>query len=67
LLKDYWRVDVDRMEKEGEIYALLESKDILNIVPFGKENDVSDHISLIHMLRDEKWACWSRDIMLLRQ
>jgi len=27
-LKDYWRADVDGMEKEGEIYALLESKDV---------------------------------------
>jgi hypothetical protein len=24
-LQDYWRADVDGMEKEGEIYALLES------------------------------------------
>jgi hypothetical protein len=32
-LKDYWRADVDGMEKEGKIYALLESKDVPNIAP----------------------------------
>jgi hypothetical protein len=38
------------------------------IAPFGKGNDVRDHMSLTHTLRDEKWACWSRDMVLkLRQ
>jgi hypothetical protein len=32
-LKDYWREDG---VKEGEIYALLESKRVPNIPPFGK-------------------------------
>ena len=36
-LKDYWRADVDGMEKEGEIYALLESHRVPNIAPFGRE------------------------------
>jgi len=30
-LKDYWRADVDGMEKEGEIHAILESKGVPNI------------------------------------
>jgi hypothetical protein len=33
-LKDYWRANVDGMKKEGEIYALLESKGVPNIAPF---------------------------------
>ena len=66
-LKDYWRADVDGMEKEGEIYALLESKSIPNIAPFGKGNDVRDHTSLTHTLKAKKWACWSKDMVLLRQ
>jgi len=65
-LKDYWRADVDGMEKEGEIYALLESNRVPNIAPFGKGNDVRDHTTLTHTLRDEKWACWSRDMVVLR-
>jgi hypothetical protein len=55
-LKDYWRAIVDGMEKEGKIYALLESKGVPNIAPFGKGNDVRDHMSLTHTVRDEKWA-----------
>jgi hypothetical protein len=66
-LKDYWRADVDGMEKEGEIYALLEAKGVLNIVPFGKGNNVRHHTTLTHTLRNEKWACWLRAIVLLSQ
>jgi len=66
-LKDYWRVDVDGMEKEGEIYALLESNGVPNIAPFGKGNDVRDHTTLTLTLRNEKWACCSREMVLLRQ
>jgi hypothetical protein len=65
-LKDYWRADVDGMEKEGEIYALLESNRVPNIAPFGKGNDVRDHTTLTHTLRDKEWACWSRDMVVLR-
>jgi hypothetical protein len=66
-LKDYWRVDLDGMEKGGEIYALLESHRVPNIAPFGKGNDVRDHMSLTHTLRDEEWACRPRVMVLLRQ
>jgi hypothetical protein len=65
-LKDYWRADVDGMEKEGEIYTLLESNRVPNIAPFGKGNDVHDHVTITHTLRDEPWACWSRDMVYLR-
>ena len=34
---------MDGMEKEGQIYALLESKGVPNIAPFGKGNDVRNH------------------------
>ena len=65
-LKDYWRADVDGMKKEGEIYTRLESNNVPNIAPFGKGNDVRDHTTLMHTLRDEKWACRSREMVLLR-
>jgi len=65
-LKDYWRADVDGMKKEGEIYALLESNNVPNVAPFGNGNDVRDHTTLTHTFRDEKWACWSREMVLLR-
>ena len=66
-LKDYWRADVDGMKKEGEIYALLKSKGVPNIAPFGKGNDVRHHTTLTHTLRNEKWACRSRVMVLLSQ
>jgi hypothetical protein len=66
-LKDYWRADVVGMKKEGEIYALLESKGVPNIAPFGKGNDIRHHKTLTHTLRNEKWACWSRVMVLLSQ
>jgi hypothetical protein len=64
-LKDYWRAAVDGMEKEGDIYTLLESNRVPNIAPFGKGNDVRDHTTLTHALRDEEWACWSKDMVVL--
>jgi hypothetical protein len=66
-LKDYWKADVDGMTKEGEIYALLESKGVPNNAPFGKGNDVRHHTTLMHTLRNEKRACWSRDMVPLSQ
>ena len=65
-LKDYWRADVDGMEKEGEIYVLLESNHVPNIALFGKGNDVCNHMTLTHTLRNKLWACWSRDMVALR-
>ena len=66
-LKAYWRVDMDGMEKEGNIYTILESNHVPNIAPFGNGNNIHNHMSLMHTLRDEKWACWSRVMVLLRQ
>ena len=65
-LKDYWRAAVDETEKEGDIYALLESNRVPNIAPFGKGNDVRDRTTLTHTLSSEKWACWSRDMVVFR-
>jgi hypothetical protein len=30
-------------------------------------DDVGEHTTLTHTLRKEKWACWSKEMMLLRQ
>jgi len=59
-LKDDWRADVDGMEKEGDIYTLLESKCVPNIAPFGKGNDARNHMTLTNTLRNEEWACCLR-------
>jgi hypothetical protein len=65
-LKDYWRADVDGMEKEGEIYKLLKSNRVPNIAPFGTGNDIRDHTTLTNTLRKEDWACFSKEMVLLR-
>jgi hypothetical protein len=52
-LKDYWRADVDGMEKEGKIYALLESNRVPNIAPFGKGNNIRNHMTLPRTLRND--------------
>jgi hypothetical protein len=66
-LKAYWRADVDGMKKKGEVYEWLESNCVLNIAPFRKGNDVSNHATLTHTPRNAKWACWSHEMVLLRQ
>jgi hypothetical protein len=58
---------MDGMEKEGEIYTLLESKGVPNIVPFGKGNNVCHHTTLTHTLRNKNWACWSGAMVPLGQ
>jgi hypothetical protein len=54
-LKDCWRADVDGMEKEGEICALLESKGVPNIALFGngKGDHVRRHVTLTHAQKRE--------------
>jgi len=42
-LKDCWGADVNSMEKEGDIYAMLEFMGVPNIEAFGKVNDLRDH------------------------
>lgn len=66
-LKDYWRTDVDGIEKEGDIYAILEQHEVPHIAPFGQGNDVRDHMTLTQTLRNETWACQSKEMVYLRQ
>jgi hypothetical protein len=66
-LKDYWRTAVGGVEKEGDIYALLESKRVPNTAPFGKGNDVPEHKTLTDTLQEKKewWVCWSKRMVTL--
>jgi hypothetical protein len=65
-LKDYWRPEVDGMVKEDDIYELSEGKEVPNIPLFGMGNDVLDHKTITHTLRDEEWACDKNDKVSLR-
>lgn len=53
-LKDYWRPDVDNIEKEGEIYRDLEKQKIPHIAPFGMGNDIKGHKTVTQAPNDER-------------
>jgi hypothetical protein len=66
-LKDYWRPDVDDVEKEGSIYAILEGKaKVPNIAPFGTGDDVRDHKTLTQTLTTMPWAIPTENLIRLR-
>ena len=41
--KDYWRVKVEGLLNEGEVYSRLEHADVPHIAPFGHGNDLPGH------------------------
>jgi hypothetical protein len=41
-VKDYWRPDVQDIDKEGDIYRSLEEAEVPYVAPFGVGNDVRD-------------------------
>ncbi|KAF8193751.1 hypothetical protein BJ912DRAFT_230456 [Pholiota molesta] len=53
-LKDYWRANVDRMEKEGEIYRILQAKNVPHIAPFGMGNDVRNQETQTQEWRNQR-------------
>ena len=61
-LKDYWRAE--GVDKEGDIYELLESHRVPNIPPFGKGNDVRKHATFTDVLKAEgaEWALPSKEM-----
>jgi len=66
-LKDYWRPDVDDVEKEGSIYAILEGEaKVPNIAPFGTGDDVRDHETLTQTLATMPWATPTESLVRLR-
>jgi len=65
-IKDYWRTVMPGMEKEGEIYKILEQHKVPHIAPFGVGNDLRDYTTVTHTLRSEDWACWTSEMVQLR-
>jgi hypothetical protein len=60
--KDYWRINGAGMKKEGDIYRLLHQHKVPHIAPFDRGNDVLDHSTLGHTLRNERWACRTKEL-----
>ena len=59
-VKVYWRASVDGMEKEGDIYGILESHQVPHIAPFGHVNDVRNISSLTQTFCGASWASISK-------
>jgi len=55
-----------RIHPTHSVTQRILSNRVPNIAPFGKGNDVHDHATLTHTLRNEKWACRSREMVPLR-
>ncbi len=52
-LKDFWRTDLPRIEKEGDVYRKLHEKKVPNIPALGPAGDVplsSDHASALPLI-----------------
>ncbi|KAF9476315.1 hypothetical protein BDN70DRAFT_863521 [Pholiota conissans] len=67
-LKDFWRADVDGIDKEGDIYQLLKSKGVSNIAPFGMGNDVRNHATVadVWASKDLPWLTPTNRLVPLR-
>jgi len=56
-VKDYWRPNVENIDKEGDIYRSLEEAEVPYIAPFGVGNDVKDFKTRVQEFRFYAWAC----------
>lgn len=65
-IKDYWRSMGDNLEKEGDIYKILEDNKVPFLAPFGRGNDIRKHVTLTNILRSEAWAYPSSPMVSLQ-
>jgi hypothetical protein len=64
--KDYWRIDGPGIKKEGDIYRLLHQYNVPHIAPFDRGEDVCDHFTIGHALREKAWACKTKELVCHR-
>ncbi|KAF9475561.1 hypothetical protein BDN70DRAFT_864698 [Pholiota conissans] len=57
-LKDFWRPNTADIEKEGDIYKILEDKEVKNTAAFGMGNDVRDHETVTQDLASRTNLPW---------
>jgi hypothetical protein len=62
-VKAYWRANVDDMDKEGDIYAILEDHQVPHIAPFGHGNDVRDISTLTQTFSKASWSSGSKTLV----
>jgi hypothetical protein len=56
-LKDTWCVDLPGIERESEMYQVLQEAQVRNIPPCSTAGDILDHCMLTHLYNDKAWAC----------
>ncbi|KAI0044091.1 hypothetical protein FA95DRAFT_1608825 [Auriscalpium vulgare] len=67
-LKDSWRLALEDLEQEGDIYRLLHEKGVPHIAPLVCAGDVlngdgSPHRTRAHEYRTASWACYTKTLM----
>ncbi|KAA1467222.1 hypothetical protein DENSPDRAFT_900394 [Dentipellis sp. KUC8613] len=62
-LKDSWRITLDDIEKEFEIYKLLEKKEVRNIAPLVCGGDVAGQMTVTQKYADAEWRTGEVDLL----
>ncbi|TFY58525.1 hypothetical protein EVG20_g8114 [Dentipellis fragilis] len=62
-LKDSWRIDLDDMKKEFEIYKLLEKHSVRNISPLVCGGDVAGQMTVTQNYADAAWRSGEVDLL----
>ncbi|TFY50174.1 hypothetical protein EVG20_g11677 [Dentipellis fragilis] len=62
-LKDSWRICLDDMEKEFEIYKLLEEKKVRNIAPMVCGGDVAGQMTITQKYAGATWCSGKVDLL----
>ncbi|KAA1467181.1 hypothetical protein DENSPDRAFT_812650 [Dentipellis sp. KUC8613] len=62
-LKDSWRIDVEAIPKEYEIYKKLHAKEVPNIPDWHCGGDVEGQKTRTHEFQDSAWRCGKYKIM----
>jgi len=64
-IKDYWRVDVPGMEKEGDIYKDLHTNNVPHIPRFDRGDDLGP-VTVTQQWRENAWACATAQLFTYR-
>ncbi|TFY83845.1 hypothetical protein EWM64_g159 [Hericium alpestre] len=62
-LKDSWRIDVDELEKEVDIYVLLHEKEVDHIAPLVCGGDVVGQKTITRDYINKEWCCGKVDVL----
>jgi hypothetical protein len=58
--KDSWRVNLEGLMKEGDVYAILNKEDVPNVARCSAYGDIDDHITYTHQYVKASWVLKSQ-------